>query len=278
MNTTEKHLIVNELKRLKAVSSQNKLAKKAGVSSATISQMLNENWELIRDEMWNKVKSGLNIQWDWRTAETTNYLALTELLRGVQGRSISVCVSHDAGAGKTHTYRDYASNNENVFVLECKNYWTKKIYLKELNKACGLDDHGKVEDLVGRFLDYARTLYKPLFVLDQIDKLKDPSLDLFMDFYNELDGQAAFLLSGVPALKKRIDRGCALDKIGYKELKSRIGRRYIRLKAITEHDVRLICNANGVTDDQFITEAYNDCEGDLRRVKRNIDQYFLMHG
>ncbi len=277
MKTIYKELIVSELKALALKTSQNKIAKRADVSTATISQMINSNWDFIRDEMWQKVKLNLNIQWHWVTAETTNLKSLTGLLKSVQGRSISICIAHDAGAGKTHAYREYSKENDNVIHLECKNYWTKKIYVKELLRACGLDDFGTVETLINRFTNHIKELSNPLVIIDQIDKLKDPSLDLFMDFYNDLDGHCGFVLSGVPALKKRIERGCGTDRIGYKELRSRIGRKYITLKTITEQDVSAICIANGVTNEQVINEIYNTCEGDLRRVKRSVDQYYLLN-
>jgi DNA transposition AAA+ family ATPase len=139
-----------------------------------------------------------------------------------------------------------------------------------------VSDSGTVEQLIERFIATMKSMNKALVIIDQVDKLKDSQLDLFMDFYNELDGHCGFVLSGVPALKRRIERGCQLDKIGYKELRSRIGRKYIQLANVSENDVTAVCKANGVNDEQVINEIYNTCEGDLRRVRRSIDQYFLM--
>lgn len=277
MDRLQKEKIVEQLKMMSSKSSQNKIAVKAGVSSATISQMVNLNWEYIKDEMWNKVRMNLGITFGWQTADTTNYLQLKGLLNSVQKRSISVCVSHDAGAGKTHTYREYSKQNQNIIFVECNNYWTKKIYMRELVRACGLEIGGTIETLIIRFIDHIKGLNKPLVIIDQIDKLKDPSLDLFMDFYNALDGHCGFVISGVPALKKRIERGCVLDKIGYKELRSRIGRTYLKLSPITPDDVTAICYANGITDEEQAYQIYNNCQGDLRRVKRDIDKHFMIN-
>ncbi|MDM1033788.1 AAA family ATPase [Myroides odoratimimus] len=277
MDRLQKEKIVEQLKLMSAKSSQNKLAVKAGISAGTLSQMINGKWDYIKDEMWNKVRINLGITFGWQTAETTNYKQLKELLNSIQTRSISVCVSHDAGAGKTHTYKEYAKENQNVIYVECNNYWTKKIFVRELVRACGLEIEGSIETLIIRFLDYIKGLHKPLVIIDQIDKLKDPSLDLFMDFYNVSDGNCAFLLSGVPALKKRIERGCVLDKIGYKELRSRIGRSYLKLSPITVEDVTAICYANGITDEDLAFEIFNNCQGDLRRVKRDIDKHFMIN-
>lgn len=277
MDRLQKEKIVEQLKLMSARSSQNKLSIQAGISAGTLSQMINGKWDLIKDEMWNKVRMNLGITFGWQTAKTTNYVQLNNLLNSVQTRSISICISHDAGAGKTHTYKEYAKQNRNVIFVECNNYWTKKIYMRELVRACGLETGGTIETLIFRFIDHIKGLNKPLVIIDQIDKLKDPSLDLFMDFYNALDGHCGFVISGVPALKKRIERGCVLDKIGYKELRSRVGRSYLKLSPITVEDVTAICYANGITDEEKAFMIYNNCEGDLRRVKRDIDKHFMIN-
>ncbi len=276
MITSHKQMIVAELEKLAQKESQTKIARKAGVSTATISQMINHNWDLIRDEMWQKVKINLHINWDWCTADTGNLKAISQLLSSAQKRSMSIAVSHDAGAGKSHAYRLYARTLENVIYVECKNYWTKKSYARQLCIACGVDDSGTVENLIERFIHALKSMNKALVIIDQIDKLKDSQLDLFMDFYNELDGHCGFMLSGVPAFEKRVRRGCQLNKIGYRELYSRVGKKFIHLRATTEADVAKICKANGIDDEQFVNEIFNTCEGDLRRVRRSIDQYFLL--
>lgn len=277
MTNDQKQQIVAELVLLAKKESQSRIAKKAKVSTATISQMINNNWSLIRSEMWQKVKINLRINWGWQTAEISNLKILNHLLKATQERSMSICISHNAGAGKSHTYKLYERTYANVIYIECKNYWTKKSYVKHLLTASGLSNTGTVEELIDRFVEYAKNVNKLLVIIDQFDKLKDGSMDLFMDFYNELDGHCGFVLSGVPALKKRIERGCQYDKIGYKELRSRIGRKYINLNEVSEADVSAICQANGVSNKQVIDEIYNTCEGDLRRVRRSIDQYFLMN-
>ncbi len=276
MNTSHRQMIVAELIKLAQKESQSKIARKAGVSTATISQMINNNWNLIRNEMWSKVKINLHINWEWVTAETANLKAINQLVSSAQKRSMSIAISHDAGAGKSHTYRLYERNHKNVIYVECKNYWTKKSYARQLCTACGVDDSGTVETLIERFIHTVKAMNKAVVIIDQIDKLKDSQLDLFMDFYNELDGYCGFILSGVPAFEKRVHRGCQLNKIGYRELFSRIGRKFIKLIKISEQDVSAVCKANGIDDDQFINETYNTCDGDLRRVRRSIDQYFLL--
>lgn len=277
MNNEHKLKIVEELKALSLKDSQNKVSKKAGVSSATISQMMNQNWDLIKDELWRKVQVNLHLDFSWNTASTQNLKAIVDMLGAVQSGSMSIGVSQPAGIGKSHSYKYYTRKVKNVILVECKNYWTKRTYVKELMSSSGLDTFGTTEELIEKFIEFVKGMDKPLIIIDQADKLKDPSLDLFMDFYNELDGHCGFLLSGVPALQKRILKGVQKDKIGYCELWSRIGRKFVALKKVSASDVEAICIANGIEDMDIIDSIWIQCEGDLRRVKREVEKYYLTH-
>jgi hypothetical protein len=76
-------------------------------------------------------------------------------------------------------------------------------------------------------------------------------------------------------LEKRITRGLFLNKRGYQEIFSRIGRRFIELKQPSKADIKAICLINDVSDGEEISTIYNSSEGDLRRVKKLIQNIQL---
>lgn len=276
MNEQQKHAIAQEVIRLSSHSSQGVIAHRAGVSTATISQVVNNNWKLIAPEMWRKIAVSLHMDTEWNHGDTTNDKILNDLLLAAHTRSLAIGISHEAGAGKSHAYKRYMKFYKNVIYVECKNFWSKKTFVKNLLSASGIKSNGTAEEMIEAFLDHVMKLEKPLIIFDQIDKLKDTQMDLFMDFYNDLP-HCGFVCSGVPALKKRILRGVQRDKIGYNEFYSRIGRKFIQLDPISLQDVTNVCNANGITDEEFINYTFNTCDGDFRRVRRSIEQYFLMN-
>lgn len=275
MKTVNRELIQHQLTDIASRLSQAKLANKAGVSAATINHMINGKWELIKEEMWRRVLVNLKLESDWQHAPTNNFKIITGLLTAAQSGSMSLAISYREGHGKSHAYKSYERANENVLYVECKNYWTKRTYVQALLRAAGLNSAGTVGELIEDFVAHVQQLHKPLIIIDQADKLKDPQLDLFMDFYNDLEGHCAFILSGVPALEKRILRGVQRDKVGYREMYSRLGRKFISLDKTSLTDVANVCIANGCTDSDFHVQIYNQCEGDIRRVKRMVEQYFL---
>ncbi|MBV7268406.1 AAA family ATPase [Winogradskyella luteola] len=252
------------------------MAKLLEVSTAIVSQIINNNWNLISNEMWRIIQKRLFLDFEWKTVAIENFKLITHFLNTSKKQGISIAISDTAGKSKSETFKAYWKSNINSTIyLQCKTSWTKKSYLKALLVASGLDSYGKTEELLARFLKHLMSLENPLVILDQADKLKDPQLDLFMDFYNDLNGHCGFMISGVKALEKRILKGVHRQKIGYEEFYSRIGRKFIELDHITFKDVKLICNANGVDDDDEIQYIFNNCEDDLRRVRRDIDIYKL---
>jgi DNA transposition AAA+ family ATPase len=268
--------VANELTALCEASSQAHMAKLLEVSTALVSQVVNNNWRLISNEMWRIIQKRLFIDFDWKTVSINNFKLVTQALKTAQKQGISIAISDSAGKSKSETFKHYwKSNINNTIYVQCKTSWTKKTYLKALLTAAGQENYGKTEELLNRFIKHLMSLESPMVILDQADKLKDPQLDLFMDFYNDLNGHCGFMISGVKALEKRILKGVQQQRIGYEEFYSRIGRKFIELDHITKKDVQLICEANGVLDPAEINYIYNNCEDDLRRVRRDIDIYKL---
>lgn len=287
MTNENKMIIATELQRLagsgkiKSVKykySQVELSARLGISNATVSKMISGQWNTISDAMWRKVQAILKIDIDWNTGDTSNYVKLLELLKASQDRHLTVGISFNAGVGKSHAYVDYERYTGNVIYIECKNYWKTKSYIVNLSKAAGLIAEGTVESMIESFIDHVMGLESPLIIIDQMDKLKDGAFDLFMDMYNDLFRCTGFVVSGVPALKKRIERGAKNDKIGYREVLSRLHGNFLQLDLPDFNDVAAVCMANGLDDADEIERIHNLCEGDLRIVRKEVAKYFLLNG
>ena len=64
--------------------------------------------------MWRKVENTLRIDIEWNTAETANFVALTELLKPPSDQ-LTVGISYDAGVGKSHSYKEYERYKRMLF-------------------------------------------------------------------------------------------------------------------------------------------------------------------
>ena len=105
MKKTEKQAIAERLQAYVASKeSQNKAAKTLkGVSPATVSQVLNGNWELISEDMWRTIAT--QIGYDarkWVVVETEGYDSMYEVLSDAQENALVFAVIGDAGCVVVH--------------------------------------------------------------------------------------------------------------------------------------------------------------------------------
>lgn len=274
MKQTEKEAIAAKLRTyVDSKESQNAAAKSLrGVSAATVSQILNGNRDLISDDMWRTV--GNQIGYDprnWVVIETEGYRRMTQVLTDAQRHSLVMAVTGDAGCGKSQAIKVYAGSNRNVIALSCSEYWNRKEFLGELLQSLGTEPGGStVADMMREAIRQLKRREGVLIVLDEADKLSDQVLHFFITIYNKLEDTVGIVLCATQYLKKRIERGVVNNRKGYKEIYSRIGRKFIPMPVVNRGDIKAVCTANGLEDRREIERIIDDADNDLRRVKRLV--------
>jgi len=256
--------------------SQNKAAKSMhAVSSGTISQILNGNWDLVTDEMFRKIASVCGGEREeekqWKIVATRGYKRMVGLLEDARQSSLVFAVIGEAGSGKSGAIASYTSQNKNVYSLSCSEYWNRKLFLEELAREMALSGVGcTVGEMMREIIYNLKKQDIPLIVLDQADKLSDQVLYFFISLYNQLEDRCGIVLSATDFLAKRIKKGVRVNRKGYKEIYSRCGRKFIPLQEVNATDIAGVCKANGVEESEEIKRIVEESEGDLRRVKRRI--------
>lgn len=244
-----------------------------GVSEATVVQVLKGNWAQISDAMWRSI--GSQVGWHEKQVELVETLNLQTLvlyydLAREHGETFAIV--GPAGSGKSHTGKWYARSmrGRHVYYIECAGYWNKKYFLAELLQAMGRDNTGmNVYEMMRDVVTALRKQNHPLIILDEVDKLSDPVLQFFITLYNELKGTCGFVWTSTDAIQKRINRGISAKRMGYNEIFSRLGRRFITLPGINANEVRQLCLAHGISSEEEISLIRNDYDGDLRRIDRH---------
>lgn len=274
MKQTEKEAIAAKLRAyVESKESQNAAAKSLrGVSAATVSQMLNGNWELISDDMWRTVanQTGYDPR-RWSVVETEGYTRMTQVLTDAQQHSLVMAVVGDAGCGKSQAIKAYAEQHRGVIALSCSEYWNRKEFLSELLQSLGTEPGGStVADMVRESIRQLKRREGVLLILDEADKLSDQVLHFFITIYNKLEDTVGIVLCATQYLKKRIERGVVNNRKGYKEIYSRIGRKFIPMPVVNNSDIKGVCLANGLDDLREIARIIDDADNDLRRVKRLV--------
>ncbi len=252
--------------------SQNKAARSLNeVSPATISQILSGNWELISDDMWRNIAHQVGYdRRSWNIAPTRGFVQMTNILTDAQDNALVLAVVGDAGSGKTEAIRQYVAANRNVYHLCCSEYWNRKHFLCELLRSLGIEATGTVTDMMFDALQALKKKDAPLVILDEADKLSDQVLYFFISIYNQLEDHCGILLCATEYLEKRIKRGVRNSRKGYREIYSRVGRKFIALPLAGARDVTAVCKVNGIEDRNDIARIAEEADGDLRRVKRLV--------
>ena len=124
--------------------------------------------------------------------------------------------------------------------------------------------------MMEQVIERLHAMDKPLIIMDEADKLSDQVLYFFITIYNDLEDHCGILMCATNHLEKRIRKGLNINKKGYNEIYSRIGRKFITLNGVSSSDVYQLCIANGIEDKSLIKDIYKDSQYDFRRVKRRI--------
>ena len=267
MNQKEKIAIVNLLRGfVENKGSQNKAAAALkGASPAVVSHLLSGNWGPYSDDMFRKIGAqvGYNNK-EWQFAETQNSTKLLEDLLDAKQNAKVLSIVAPAGSGKSETTKRFSTENKNVFRIECGQYWTPDYFLSEIIQKMGIQSNNTKVPYMMR--DIVTELLKkdtPMIIIDEVDKVDDKVLAFLITFYNELVPHCSIIISATHYLIKRINDGVRLQKKSYNEIKSRYGR-YYEFEPTSQNDIKILCEAQGITDSQIIKSISKDCKGDLR--------------
>ncbi len=244
-----------------------------GISASAISQVKNNNWELLSDRLWHTIARQVGFYCgEWSPADTGAYLLLRILFSDAQHYAMAYGIAINKGLGKTFTATHYTRENDNTFYISCNEQYNRKAFMQTLMKGAGIDANGTVPQLMEQFSAHITSLEEPLLILDDAHKLKDRVLHLVVLLANAMAGKVGIIVMGGNELRMRIVEGVRLKKVGYDEIYKSIGRRFITLGSLGPKDVELVCRANGVYDDDLISHITDACDNNLHTAVQLIHQ------
>lgn len=257
----------------KNVSQKQAISHLKDVSEATIIAMRDMKWNGMSDQMWRTV--GIELGWKKKRnffVETLNAMTLIMYFDVAKQHGEFFAIVGPEGSGKTESGEFYtqAMRGKNVWYLQCAEYWNKKYFLCEILRVMGKKSEGlNVYEMMETIVYELRRQDSPLFIVDEIDKLKPEVLLFFITLYNKLHRMCGVVWMSTDTIVSDIQKGIRKAKKGYRELFSRIGKSYIYLDKLDSDEIKQVCLANGIDEAPAITTVQNECEGDIRRLDRN---------
>ena len=281
MEENEKKIIVENLKSyVQRYPSQNKAAGSLeGISAGTLSSMINGNWSRISDAMWTKVAeqvkpTGSGSATGWTIVQTGAFQEISYAMQDAQEYMNVTWIVGEAGCGKTTTGRLYAEEHKEAFYILCSEDMLKGEFVRTIARKLGIRSEGyTVRELWQEIIDSIIQMERPLIIFDEADKLPESVFQYFISMYNNLEDRCGVVFLSTDYIKRRISNGLRYGRKGYKEIFSRIGRKYFDLEPTSAQDVYAICMANGITKREEIDKIIKEGDGydfDLRRVKKSV--------
>lgn len=253
--------------------SQSEAARRIGVSPATITNIVNGKWDNISGA-WLKVQNFVMEYLDtWNVAKTPNYLVVQNICFHAQAVGTSRAISFRAGSGKSFAAKDYANNSRNAFYICAMGDMSKRQMLKKLCRVMGLEYSYRIGDMLDDITEHIKTIQKPLIIIDEFDELDNRAMRIFKDIYNRC--KCGFVLIGGMHLKKKIMRGVQNNRQSFNEIYSRLGREFYALNNNGGDAIQLICEANGIVEQETIERIIQIAKGDLRKVEHEIENIRL---
>ncbi len=235
-----------------------------GISSSTISQVKNNNWELLSDRLWHHIAKQVGFfSGEWQAADTSSYLLLRILFSDAQHYGMTYGIAIGKGLGKTFTAVRYAHEHANTYYIEGNEQLNRKSFMTALMTAAGMNYRDGVPEMMQYFTDNIEQKEEPLLIVDDAHKLKDRVLHLLVLLSNSLAGKAGIIMMGADSLRGRIIDGVRTKKPGYDEIYKSIGRRFITLSSPGPKDIELVCHANGLYHEDIVTTIKEDCQNNL---------------
>lgn len=252
------------------------VAAKCKISEATISQLRKGVYAAEGDDIYTTIGLALAYEFDssrWNIAETTNFRIVTDVLNDAKAESMFMGIAYPAGSGKSAAASVFLANNRRtgVFLLTCRE-WNGRAFLTEIIREIGAEmprGYASVNAMITSISETFKRMahLKPELILDQANSLRSSSLRTLIHLFNECEDILGLVIIGSDNLEHEIKRGVRLNKLGYDEIDSRFGRKYIHLIGATQADARKICEVNGISDKAIQSRIFQDCEPTRKEIR-----------
>ena len=279
IDQSTKEQIRTELdKYVSHIGSQVKAGASLQVSNAYISQIISGKDEPISDDMWLKIAKQLGFRLDeqWNHAETKPAKKLKQYFDDARLHGNVFGLVCTPGSGKTDMLDFYAREHKNVFYVKCERHMPEKVLLRKILLTMGRNiTTGGVTEHVYQVQKEADRHRNPVIIIDEMEKVKNEVMFLFIDLYNALWKRCGIVLIGTHNLRDRIETGNERGKLGYNEILSRLGGKLIEIPTPDVSDAAMVIKENGITDPMAINSIANGSANDkgivdMRRVERLV--------
>jgi DNA transposition AAA+ family ATPase len=245
---------VNSFCTTKGIS-KNELATVAGVSSATLSNLEYERWDMIKDATLAKIHRVVRPT-NWAIVSTSNFEIIQTMCGDAQFNNKMLGLIGYTGAGKTTALKDYYHNQKKVYYMVGKKSMRPKRFFATLLRQMGVSYMGTIGDMIERIALEFNKQPDSLLIIDEAGKLDQTMFMYLHDLRDETIDTTGILLAGVEYFKTNLEKAVEKQKQGMPEFMGRITA-WQELDPPSKNEAKAICIANGISDEKLVKELVN---------------------
>jgi Cdc6-like AAA superfamily ATPase len=129
--------------------------------------------------------------------------------------------------GKSYIAKHYAKTHKNVCYVDCSQVKSRSKLVRFIAKEFGVESGGRYSDVYADLVFYLKTLSTPLIILDEAGDLEYSAFLELKALWNATELSCGWYMMGADGLGDKIRRAITAKKVGYAEIFSRYGRRYL---------------------------------------------------
>lgn len=269
--------------------SDGKFATSMSINASQLSRIMRGDWDkVLSEEKWITIARvlgvGMGTHSKWQTANTPVFQFITVQLEKCQNECLSALLCDLSDIGKTYAAVHYQRNHKNVVYIDCSQVKSKQKLIRKIAKSFGVGSTGKYDEVYEDLVFYLKQLSTPLIILDEAGDLHYEAFLEIKALWNATEQACGYYMMGADGLRQKIARAIDNKKVGYTELFSRFGRKYInclpqnnedRLKML-QATASMIIKANCMegTDVMKVLRNSADEQGvpSLRRINKELSK------
>ena len=266
-----------------------KFATSLSINASQLSRIMRGDWDkVLSEEKWITIARvlgvGIGTQAKWNTANTPVFQFITAQLDKCQNESLSALLCDLSDIGKTFAAVHYQRSHKNVVYIDCSQVKSKQKLIRKIAKSFGVGSTGKYDEVYEDLVFYLKQLPTPLIILDEAGDLHYEAFLEIKALWNATEGYCGYYMMGADGLRQKIARAIDNKKVGYTELFSRFGRKYINcLPANNDERLRMLqasasmiikANCTEGTDVMKVLRNSADEQGvpSLRRINKELSK------
>jgi DNA transposition AAA+ family ATPase len=243
--------------------SQNRFSQLSEISTANISNILNDKWEKISDDIWNKadktadhedntVVVSLQAKTQWKTIKAKGLTSIEQVCFDAQENKRMLAVVGETGYGKTTALCFYKKEYpKGCYYVLCDELMNQRQFLQAIADELGVEAGGDKKTVLSTIVAHLLSQPQPLLILDDCGKLNDNCLRLIRLIYDKTVDAVGIVLSGTMYFKNYIDKKVRKDTMGFRELNRRIEYWQVIDKP-EDKVIEVICSQNGITQQDCV--------------------------